>query len=118
MSSTGDFDEMDSYTPFEGVDATAFSTPLMTVTRYEIETGKGFPLHRHPEEQVVVMETGEAEFTIGDQVHRLGPGSWAAVPPNIDHGLKAGSGGCRFICIVAPPRKSADDYEIRGDVPA
>lgn len=117
MSSAGDFNEMTPYRPFEGVDAAAFSTDLVTVTRYEMEAGHGFPLHRHPEEQVVVMETGQAEFTVGDEVHRLGPGAWAAVSPNIDHGLKAGPEGCRFICVVAPARKAADDYQVTGEVP-
>ena len=46
---------------------------------------------------------GEAEFRIGDEVHRAGPGSFVAAPPGVVHGFhNATDGELRLLNIHAP----------------
>ena len=86
----GSFDAVPVDEPWPGVRRTAFDTTRATVTRYEFEPGAVFPLHRHPQEQITVLEAGEAEFTVGDEVKVLHPGAWSVVPPGVEHGMTAG----------------------------
>jgi quercetin dioxygenase-like cupin family protein len=46
---------------------------------------------------------GEAEFQVGNEVFRAGPGSFVAAPPNITHGFRnAGPSELRLLNIHAP----------------
>jgi quercetin dioxygenase-like cupin family protein len=46
---------------------------------------------------------GEAEFTVGDEVFRTGPGGYAAAPPGVRHGFRnAGNGELRMLNLHAP----------------
>lgn len=114
MNEHGDFDRLESYEPFSGVLAAAFTTERATITRYDFEPGAGFPLHHHPQEQIVLVEQGEVEFTVDGKPQQLVPGSWSVVGSNVVHGLRAGEAGGRIYCIVSPPRERADEYEVEG----
>ena len=92
----------------------AFDTSRATVTRYEFEPGAVFPLHRHPQEQITVLEAGEAEFTVAGEVKVLRPGAWSVVPPGIEHGMTAGLSGARVVGNVVPRRERRDAYELAG----
>lgn len=110
----GNFDAIAVDEPYPGVRRTAFDTSRATVTRYEFEPGAVFPLHRHPQEQITVLEAGEAEFTVAGEVKVLRPGAWSVVPPGIEHGMTAGRSGARFLAIVVPRRERRDAYELAG----
>jgi quercetin dioxygenase-like cupin family protein len=46
---------------------------------------------------------GEAEFTVGDEVFRAGPGSFVAAPVGVRHGFRnAGDGELRLLNVHAP----------------
>jgi len=46
---------------------------------------------------------GEAEFTLGDEVVRVGAGTWVAVPAGMLHGSwNTGDGELRILNIHAP----------------
>jgi quercetin dioxygenase-like cupin family protein len=46
---------------------------------------------------------GEAEFTVGDEVFRGGPGSYVAAPIGVVHGFRnAGEGELRMLNVHAP----------------
>jgi quercetin dioxygenase-like cupin family protein len=46
---------------------------------------------------------GEAEFTVGDETFRFGPGSYVAAPPGVVHGFRvAGDGELRMLNTHTP----------------
>jgi quercetin dioxygenase-like cupin family protein len=101
----GSFDALAVDEPHPGVRRVAFDTARATVTRSEFEPGAEFPLHRHQQEQITVLQAGEAEFTVGDERRMLRPGAWSVVPPDVEHGMRAGAHGARFLAIVVPRRE-------------
>jgi quercetin dioxygenase-like cupin family protein len=114
MALAGSFAELDAEEPFPGVRRSAFDTEHATVTRYEFEPGATFPLHRHPQEQITLIEAGDVAFTVDGAVERLGPGGYSVVGAEVEHGITAGAGGARFVAIVIPARAAADGYTVTG----
>ena len=101
--------------PFPGVRRRSFESTQATLASYVMEPGAGFPLHRHPEEQITVICDGDAEFTVDGERHRLTAGQTFVVPPHVEHGLRAGPSGARLIAVVVPRRASADAYTLSND---
>jgi mannose-6-phosphate isomerase-like protein (cupin superfamily) len=65
---------------------------------------EGVDLHSHPDhvDSFYVLE-GEAEFMLGDDVVRAGPGTWVAAPIGVAHGFRnAGDGDLRMLNVHAP----------------
>jgi quercetin dioxygenase-like cupin family protein len=65
---------------------------------------EGVDPHTHPDhvDSFFVLE-GEAEFVVGDQVVRAGPGSYVAAPIGVVHGFRnAGDGELRMLNVHAP----------------
>jgi quercetin dioxygenase-like cupin family protein len=61
------------------------------VAMHETELGPGLaphPPHKHVHEEMVIVNEGTIEVTIGDAVSQLGPGSVAYVESNIEHGWR------------------------------
>jgi quercetin dioxygenase-like cupin family protein len=108
----GGFDGLPEEEVYEGVRRRGFSTERATVTRYAFAPGARFPLHRHPSEQVTLVESGAVEFTAGDETMKLDAGAWSVVGPGVEHGVRAGSEGAVIVAVVMPPRTSSDDYEV------
>jgi quercetin dioxygenase-like cupin family protein len=111
----GTFAALPTEEPYPGVRRSAFSSRRATVTTYWFEPGARFPIHRHPEEQVTLIQEGDVEFSVGDEVHALSAGAWSVVAGDVEHGIRAGETGARFIAIVSPPRRRADAYSVVGD---
>ena len=64
----------------------------------------GVDPHTHADQTdtFFVLE-GEAEFTIGDETFRFGPGSYVAAPPGVVHGFRvAGDRELRMLNIHTP----------------
>ena len=64
----------------------------------------GVDPHSHDDhvDSFYVLE-GEAEFTVGDEVFRGGPGSYIAAPIGVVHGFRnAGDGELRMLNIHSP----------------
>jgi quercetin dioxygenase-like cupin family protein len=58
----------------------------ITVGWVEIDVGQKNVLHLHPNsEEVLVLLEGELDHSIGDELHRLTPGSAICVPANVPH---------------------------------
>jgi quercetin dioxygenase-like cupin family protein len=110
-SSTGTFAALSTEQPFPGVTRRTLPSERATVTRYDFEPGARFPLHRHAQEQITLVERGEVEFDAGRTVSSLAAGDWSVVAPNVPHGVRAGPNGARILAIV-PGRQAADDYQI------
>ena len=101
--------------PFPGVTRRTNHTAKATVSAYAFEPGAEFPIHTHPEEQITVVLTGTVVFTVEGERHALGPGETYVVLADLEHGLRAGPEGARFLAVVVPRRAGSDAYEIKGD---
>jgi quercetin dioxygenase-like cupin family protein len=99
---------------YAGVTRRSFNSGQATVTSYSFAPGAAFPLHRHPQEQITLVEAGEVEMTVGGRVEPLSAGDWSVIGPDLEHGLRAGSAGARIVAIVIPRRASADAYTVVG----
>lgn len=109
---TGTFEALPSERPFAGVTRRALTTSRMTISSYAFEPGAAFPLHSHAQEQWTLVERGSVEMTIGERSARMRAGEWSLVDPGVEHGITAGEDGARVLAIIAPPRASADEYEL------
>jgi quercetin dioxygenase-like cupin family protein len=108
----GRFADIAAEEVYPGVVRRSFSSATTTVTSYEFAPGATFPLHRHPAEQVTMIEQGEVRFTVAGVEERMGPGQWSVIAGGVEHGITAGEEGARFIAIVSPRRERADEYEV------
>ncbi|MBO1073498.1 cupin domain-containing protein [Roseomonas marmotae] len=71
-----------------GVERKAFTGDGATLALHRIMPGHDVLPHSHSNEQVVYILSGTADFHIGEQVVRLGPGGLALVPPDTVHHIK------------------------------
>jgi len=91
--------------PYPGVRRRRFDGGQFTAVRYEFAPGARFPLHHHPEEQLVIVETGDLILQNGDETARLRAGDAAWTPSGVPHGITAGPAGAAFVNIVVPRRE-------------
>lgn len=111
---SGSFAALPADEPWPGVHRRAFNAAGATVTAYELAPGAVFPVHRHPQEQITLVQEGEVEFTVDGSPQTLGPGGWSVVPGALAHGLRAGPAGAQIIAVVVPRRPGADAYTLVG----
>jgi quercetin dioxygenase-like cupin family protein len=109
---SGSFHDLPMDEPWPGVRRRAFDSQQATFTEYDFDAGAEFPLHSHPQEQITLVQEGALELTVAGAVKRLGPGDWSVVPPDVPHGIAAGSEGARFLAIVVPKRHSPHAYSV------
>lgn len=109
---TGRFDDLPVDEPYPGVMRRTFDGSHATVTSYRFTAGASFPMHRHPQEQITLIESGAVQMTIGDESHSIAAGGWSIVPPDIEHGIVAGAEGAGVLAIITPRRASADAYTV------
>jgi quercetin dioxygenase-like cupin family protein len=66
----------------------------------EAEPGRGPSLHRHPYEEVFVVQAGEATFTLGEEERVVRAGEVVVAPPGVAHAfVNSGDGPLRQIDI-------------------
>jgi mannose-6-phosphate isomerase-like protein (cupin superfamily) len=69
------------------------------------EPGQGPALHRHPYEEVFVVQEGTATFTIGEEQREVPAGHVVIVPAGTWHGfVNSGDGPLRQLDIHVSPR--------------
>src|SRR5882757_6830075 len=100
--------------PFPGVRRTTEHTEKATIASYEFDPGAEFPLHTHGEEQITLVIDGTVEFQVDGSLQELGRGETSVVAGGVEHGLRAGPRGARFLAVLVPRRERSDGYEIRG----
>jgi quercetin dioxygenase-like cupin family protein len=110
-SAVGTFAELPSDEPCPGVVRRTFDAAGATVTSYEFSAGASFPLHRHAQEQITLVEEGSVSMRIGDREPELSAGGWSVVPGEVEHGVTAGPTGARITAIVVP-RREGGAYEV------
>jgi quercetin dioxygenase-like cupin family protein len=58
-------------------------------------------LHRHMEESFYVLD-GTFTFTVGEERHEAGPGTYVLIPRGTSHAMAAGRGGGRLLTLMVP----------------
>lgn len=64
--------------------------------------------HRHPHEQMGIVLSGRALFTIGGESRTLGPGDVYRIPGEVPHKVVALDAPVRAFDVFSPPR---EDYK-------
>ncbi len=71
----------------------------------EAPPGRGPKLHKHPYEEVFVVQEGSVTFTAGDEVIEAGGGQVVVVPAGVPHRfVNTGAGPLRQVDIHASER--------------
>ena len=71
----------------------------------DVPPGGGPRLHRHPYEEVFIIQEGVATFTIGTTILEAKAGQIAVVPPGTPHKfINSGEGPLRQVDIHASPK--------------
>jgi quercetin dioxygenase-like cupin family protein len=74
--------------------------------------GDGPRLHRHPYEEIWIVQQGDVQLWIGDETTRATEGDIAVAPPNAAHKFKnVGDGLARLICIHSSPTVTTEWLE-------
>lgn len=69
------------------------------------DPGGGPRLHRHPYDEIWVVERGDVTFQVGEETQQAVAGDIVIVPPDMPHKFtNSGAGRSRLICIHANPR--------------
>lgn len=80
-----------------GLDASIFVT--------EYERGQGVGLHTHPYPEAFLVETGTAEFTVGEESLTVEAGHIVIAPAEAPHGFRAAGDGMLRVVSVHPSGK-------------
>lgn len=68
------------------------------------QPGRGPSLHRHPYEEVFIVQEGSVTFTKGDATLEAGGGEVVVVPPRTPHGfVNSGTEPLRMVAIHHSP---------------
>lgn len=81
--------------------------------------GEGPGLHVHPYSETWLVQTGEAEFTVGETKIKAGPGDIVVAEPRIPHRFQnVGKDRLKIICIHASDRVIQEWVEPEDRCPA
>jgi S-methyl-1-thioxylulose 5-phosphate methylthiotransferase len=77
--------------------------PNYHVRYFHVEPGKQTRREQHPHDHGVVIQSGRARVTLGDDVHEVGPGDVVYVAGDELHCFEAiGDEPLGFICVIPP----------------
>ena len=76
----------------------------LLLVRVRMPPGQGHAFHRHPElEEIIYVESGEAEQWVGKDCRKLERGEIAHIPADVVHGTwNSGPDTLVFLAILAP----------------
>ncbi len=90
----------------DGVYQKAFTGNGATIAMHKLEPQHEPRPHKHVYEQIVYIMSGEVDFHVGDDVHRLGPGGLLVVPPNVmHHAVVVGDEDVMNLDVFTPARE-------------
>lgn len=96
--------------PVEGITTERVDQGDLTMVKYTFEPNRTFPLHRHPEAQVVVVLEGSCTMIAGDKRYKLSAGDIAFNPSMEPHGITSSHEGVVFLNLITP-RRTNDQIE-------
>jgi quercetin dioxygenase-like cupin family protein len=73
-----------------------------------MKAGSIFPLHSHPEEQIMIVVDGYCDEVIEDKIYRVEKGDVIHLASNLVHGAFLRETDCKVIDIFSPVR---EDYK-------
>jgi quercetin dioxygenase-like cupin family protein len=79
------WDGLDREVVRRGVERAGFRGDNVLLVMNWLDPGMEVNPHSHPFEQVVFIVKGRMRFSVGDEVHEVGPGSVLRVPPDVVH---------------------------------
>lgn len=90
-----------------GVTRKAFGTDEVLLVMNEIEPEMQPGPHSHDGfDQIACIISGEATYHVGEEAHRVGPGSLLLIPAGVTHWIEpAGDGIVENLDVFAPARK-------------
>lgn len=94
---------------FPGFKGRMIHSENMTIAHWNIDEGCELPEHSHPHEQIVNMQEGELEMTIGGKNMVLKAGDIFVIPRNVIHSGKALT-AVKVMDVFSPVR---EDYQIK-----
>jgi quercetin dioxygenase-like cupin family protein len=112
MSEVGSLASLPQDEPYPGVRRRSFDAAGATVASYQFEPGAAFPAHRHPQEQITLIDQGSVRMLIAGEERPLRAGGWSIVAGDVPHGIVAGPDGARITAIIVPRRAHGDAYEL------
>ncbi len=78
----------------------------------EAQPGKGAPLHRHPYDEIALVQEGHSRLVVGDEIHDAGPGDIVVIKAGTPHGfINAGDTILKQIDIHVNPLFHQEDLE-------
>ncbi len=92
---------------FPGVSIRASAGDAMMLSVVTFEAGAAVPEHAHPHEQMGLLLSGRAEFTVGGVTRVLEAGDIWRIPGHVPHGVRALDGPAVALDAFHPVR---DDY--------
>jgi len=94
-------------TLFPGVSICANAGQGVMLSVVTFEPGSAVPEHAHPHEQLGMMLSGRAEFTVGGLTRVLGEGDIWKIPGGVPHRVRALDGPAVALDVFHPVR---EDY--------
>jgi quercetin dioxygenase-like cupin family protein len=104
------FVDINKMPPIEIAPGVRIRTPHLNhlmLSYVEMDEGAVVPQHSHPHEQGGILLKGKLEFTLGDEVRVVEPGSLFLIPANVAHKVVAVSGPVVVLDVFSPIR---EDY--------
>jgi gluconolactonase len=81
------------------------STERMTVSFLTMAPDSHFAIHRHEQEQIMIVIDGACDEIIEGKLYHLEKGDVAILPANTEHGGYISDKSCRVIDVFSPPRR-------------
>ena len=92
---------------FPGVEIRTSAGRAIMLSLVTFEPGSVVPDHAHPHEQMGMMISGRAEFTVGGVTKVLGPGDMWRIPGGVVHRVRALNAPAVALDVFHPIR---EDY--------
>jgi quercetin dioxygenase-like cupin family protein len=89
----------------------------ITLIIEEIAPGDRIPLHTHPINEVIVIQEGSPEVTLGDETEEVGQGTVVFIPAGTPHGTHNTSASAVRIQAMFPSERIGIQYLERNPAP-
>ncbi len=76
----------------------------MSLAFWEVEAGAEVPEHAHTHEQIMQVQEGQFQFTVGGETRVYGPGELVVIPSEVAHSGKALT-RCKLMDVFSPVRE-------------
>ena len=76
----------------------------MSLAFWEVDAGAEVPEHAHANEQIMQVQEGRFQFTVGGETRIYGPGELVVIPSEVPHSGKAIT-PCKLMDVFSPVRE-------------